>query len=127
MKIYEIINPSIMIEGMVEPNVMMSVQNIIKNGKATNTFEYIVVARLLQLLKNGDFYKESNPLEVNMSTSKDVLDTLRALDPLDMVTVAKQLLDLLISKDKDEFYYLVNPAQEFAEWLKLVRSREAND
>lgn len=127
MKLIELTTPTgIFTEGMVEPNVLLSVRNIVERGKATNTFEYIVMARLLQMLKHGTFYKEANPLEVNMSTSKDVLDTLRNLSDQDMTGVAKIVYDLLLIKDRDAYRDLINPDQDFSAWIKLATSREAN-
>jgi len=130
MKIHEIAkaNPIINESGFVEPNLMMSIQNIVQRGRADNHFEFLVVARLLQLLKLGEFYKTSNPLfDGNISTSKEVLDHLRALPPTEMTAIAMKLLELLRVKDKDALYALANPAQEYLEWLKLFTSREAND
>ena len=129
MKIHEIakVRP-IFSEGVVEPNLMLSVRNIIQRGRADNTFEYIVVARLLQLLKHGDFYKTSNPIfEPNLTTSKQVLDHLRALPPAEMKAIAEKLWGLLQVKDEDALYAYANPTQEYLEWLKLFTSREAND
>lgn len=130
MKIHEIANLKLIVEGgVVEPNALMSVQNIVKNGKATNTFEFIVVARLLQLLKNGNFYKNSNPLfDDHITTSKELMDMLRALPADQMTSLASKLLELLAIKDADAYYYLINPAQEYAIWLRsFYHAREADD
>jgi hypothetical protein len=129
MKIHEIAQARLINEGgVVEPNVMMSVANIIRRGRADNHFEYMVVARLLQFLKMGEFYKNSNPLfDSNVSTSKEVIDMLRALPPAEMTALAIRLYDLLQTKDRDALYALRNPTQEYLEYLKFLQSREAND
>lgn len=129
MKLHEIAKERPLIkEGMVEPNLMMSVENIIKRGHADNTFEYICVARLLQLIKNGNFYKNSNPLfDGNLSTSKELLDHLKAMPAKEMKSLAEKLWGALQLKDKDALAYLANPTQEQIAWLKLFTSREAND
>ena len=82
---------------------------------------------MLQTLKDGTFYKQSNPFEVNMSTSKELLDHLRGLKPEELSSVALRLLDLLSVKDADAYYNLANPAQEYLMWLQLFHSREADD
>jgi hypothetical protein len=129
MKLHEIKNNPIITEGgFVEPNLLMSIKNIINRGRADNTFEYMVVARLLQLIKNGEFYKNSNPVfDSNMSTSKEVMDHLRALPPADMVAIAQKLWGALQVKDKDLLYALANPTQEYMTWIKLYQAHEAND
>lgn len=128
MKICEISRPAISQGNFVEPNLMMSVQNIVNRGRADNHFEFLIVARLLQLLKMGEFYKNSNPLfDGAFSTSKELLDHLRALPPAEMTAIATNLLGLLQVKDLDLLHSFANPAQEYLEWLKLFTSREAND
>lgn len=113
---------------MVEPNVMMSIKNICsRGGKNPNLFELISVCRLLQTLKDGSFYQQSNPFEVNMSTSKELLDLLRAMTPEQLCDTATKLLGLLELKDRDAFAGFANPTQEYASWIKWVHAREATD
>lgn len=113
---------------MADPNVMLSIRNVCqREGKNPNTFELISICRLLQMLKDGSFYKQSNPFEVNLSTSKELMDLLRAMKPDDLCTVAKRLHDLLLVKDADAYYHLRNPDQEYLSWLQWVHHREADD
>ena len=130
MKIEHIISPRLIKEGgMVEPNTLMSIRNVVQRGFANNTFEFVVMTRLLQLLKAGMFYKNSNPLfEPNITTSPELMQLLRAMQPEDIKNLATKLLDLLEIKDADKYYFLVNPAQEYAEWLRwFYHAREATD
>jgi hypothetical protein len=130
MKLYEIAKPYQVISegGFVEPNLMLSVRNIIQRGRADNHFEFMVITRLLQLLQLGQFYKNSNPLfDGNISTNKCILDHLRALPPAQMVAIAQKLWDLLQIKDADSLSAYANPTQEAVEWVKLFTAREAND
>lgn len=112
---------------MVEPNVMLSIANIAKNGKASNTFEYVMLARMLQYLKLGILYKQSNPWEVNITTSPELLALLKTMPDKDVAQVAQRMHEVLTTKNRDDLYYLVNPAQEYLTWLKWVHSREADD
>jgi hypothetical protein len=106
----------------------MSIQNVVnRQGKKPNTFELLMLARLLQMLKDGCFYKNSNPWEVDLSTSKLVLDQLRALQPPELLTVAAKVLALLSVKDQDKFARLTSPEQDFEAWLRLMTQAEAND
>lgn len=113
---------------MADPNVLLSLRNVcMRGGKNPNTFELIAICRLLQMLKNGTFYKQSNPFEVNMSTSKELMDILRAMKPEDLCKLTTKLNELLALKDADAYYNLANPAQEYMMWLQWVHSREADD
>jgi len=129
MKLHEITKARPVIkEGFVEPNLLLSIQNIIKRGRADNTFEYICVARLIQLLHNGDFYKTSNPIfDGNLSTSKELLDHLKALPAPAMKKLAEKLWDILQIKDNDVLSTLANPNQEYLEYLAFICRQEAND
>lgn len=111
-----------------DPNVLLSIRNVCKReGKNPNTFELVAICRMLQMLKDGTFYKQSNPFESNLSTSKELLDILRNMDPSDLCSIAKKLDELLAIKDADAYYNLANPTQEYLIWLNWVRAREAND
>ena len=115
-------------EGHVDPNIIMSVQNIIKKGKADNTVEFIVVSRLLHLLKIGQFYQSSNPLfDANISTSKENLDILRSLPAAMMVSIARQLEQFLYIKDNDLLNKYANPNIDYLEWLQYFNKSEASD
>lgn len=112
----------------MDPNVMLSLRNVCqRGGKNPNTFELVAICRLLQTLKDGCFYKQSNPLEVNMSTSKELMDILRALKPEELCKITTKLNVLLAVKDADAYYGYANPDQEYLMWLQFVQGREAND
>lgn len=128
MKLHEIKHISIVSEGMVEPNLMLSIQNIIKRGHADNNFEFLCLARVIQLLKCGDLYRNSNPLfDGNFSTSKELLDHLRVMPPTEIKDLAEKLLSVLQLKDADVLSSYEHPTQEYLTWLKLFTAREAND
>lgn len=133
MKLYEIALPATgrtqgSTNQMADPNVLMSIKNVCqRGGKNPNTFELVAICRMLQMLKNGTFYKQSNPFEVNLSTSKELMDILRAMKPEDLCKVAGKLSELLAVKDADAYYNLANPTQEYLMWLQWVHSREADD
>lgn len=118
-------------EGRMDPNVVLSLQNVVKAGKITNTFEKICMARLLEFFKNGNFYRggtnENNFFDPFTSTSKELLDTIQHLEAKDAVALATKLLELCYVKDRDMLASYCNATQENIAWIKFVTSREAND
>lgn len=126
MKLYDIVKPALQ-EGRVDPNVTLSLANIVRFGKVGDTFQAIVLARLLEFFKNGSFYKENNFFDPFTSTSKELLDTIRNLQPSDAVALAQKMQELLAIKDKDLLYTYANPTQENIAWIKWATSRESND
>lgn len=130
MKLFEIATPKLMNEGMVEPNVLLSLRNVVARGKlTTNYFEPMIMARLLQMLKNGTFYSEPNPLEVNLSTCGELIAYLKGLDAKHLTQIATELLALLQMKDADCCAKYHDPQSEYSwiNWLDLFRAREATD
>jgi hypothetical protein len=134
MRIHEIAPSRVtseLTEGRVDPNVVLSLQNVVKAGKITNTFEKICMARLIEFFKNGSFYRggtnENNFFDPFVSTSKELLDTIQNLDAKDACALAAKLLELCFIKDRDMLAHYCNNTQETLAWIKFVTSREAND
>lgn len=125
MKIYEIKSPVVFTEGIVEPNALLSVRNVVERGKATNTFEFVVLTRLLQMLKCGTLSSES-PIQSHMSTSKELIDLLRSMNPKDLTEIARMLLTMLETQELGS-RNLCCPDMGYQEWINLYRSREATD
>ncbi len=126
MKLKEL-KPSVLDEGMVEPNVMMSIENIVARGYANNTFEYICLVRLLQMMHNGTFYKEPNILSANLSTSAEGMAELRKMAPEEIKKLAEKVLALLVVKDEDLLNRSADNTKEFLVWLDLYRKSGANE
>lgn len=114
-------------EGRVDPNALLSLEQIIKGGKATETMQFIVLARLIEFFKSGRFYKETNFYDPFLSTSGELLKQLRALKPDEQVELATKLRAMCDIKDKDFLYTYVNPNQEALMWIQWATKREAND
>lgn len=126
MNLHELYSKPLITEGAVEPNVMLSVSNLVaRGGKNPNTFELMVIARMLQMMENGTFYKETNPLESNLSTSKYVIDALRACSADQLAQVAGHVYRALTVKDGSSPYCV--PGRCALDWIKYFTSREATD
>jgi 2-phospho-L-lactate transferase/gluconeogenesis factor (CofD/UPF0052 family) len=127
MKLKQIKPTPIICEGRVDPNIMMSIQNVIKDGQITDTFQAVMMVRILEMLKYGDFYNQQNFWEVTMPTQKELLDHVRGLEPAMQVKLAEKFLNALIMKDEDLLFKYVNTTQGLDEWIAEYTAREAND
>lgn len=114
-------------EGHVDPNVMLSLHQIIKAGRAHETMQFIVLARMVEFFKSGRLYKETNFYDPFMSTSGELLKQLKAMKPEEHVALAQKLLDLLEIKDRDLLSPYINPEQEALLWIQAATKKEAND
>lgn len=111
-------------EGRVDPNVLLSLQNIIKAGKAHETMQFIVLARLIDFFKTGRFYKETNFYDVFLDTSPEVLKTVKDMKAEDQVKLAQKLLGMCEIKDKDLLASFANPTQEAIAWINFITAHE---
>ena len=134
MKLKELKNISLLKEGRVDPNVLLSISNIIKNNKVTDSFQYLMLYRIIEMIKFGKFYNEpnfyrtpaTNPL-VNIPTQVEILNTLRSMTQPDLVLLSTKFYEMLISKNLDELSSYCNVNQGLMDWINFVNSKEAID
>lgn len=130
MKLLEL-NPgplyALLSEGRVDPNVMLSIRNVIRDGKITDHFQTGMLARIVEMMKTGQFYKETNFWEwQRLPTPKEIIDTLRALPSDVLVPFVQKVYEALLVKDQDKFYQFVNPTQELLTWIYVVAGVDAS-
>lgn len=122
------LNSSPLLEGRVDPNVLLSIDNLIATqGTKTNTFQLLMVARIVAGLKGGYFYKDNNYWESLYSVSSEMMNMLRAMPPEELFGLAVSIRDVLEIKDKDTLYTYANPEQETLSYMKWLLSRKRAD
>jgi hypothetical protein len=122
MKIHEITEAA-----HVEINALMSLQNLVKrNGKNRNTFELIIVARFLQLLKDGKFWNEDNPAwSQSLSTNAELMHLLRTIDDTQLALIAAKVL--MQVQNKGDYSAYAGASSSYVDWMNLYTAREATD
>jgi hypothetical protein len=121
MKLNEIIptNQSPLItEGHVDPNTLMSLDNIIRDGKVTDTMQNLYLAKMIEMLKFNNFQRISNWNEIQ--TPSKIMTFVKNLPASEAVEMAKKFKELLYVKDLDLLNKFYNPQLELAMWQKLV-------
>lgn len=122
------LNSSPLLEGRVDPNVLLSIDNLIATqGTKSNTFQLLMVARIVAGLKGGYFYKDTNYWESLYSVSSEMMNMLRAMPPEELFSLAVSIRDVLEIKDKDTLYTYANPEQETLSYMKWLLSRKRAD
>ena len=136
MKLYELKRELFLVlkEGRVDPNVLLSISNIIKNGKANDMFQYLMMYRIIEMLKYGDFCKNANFYmtpnnyeQVMIPTQVEIISLLKSLPAETMVQLATKFHNLLSSKNVDELSQYMNINQSVIDWINYVIRKEAND
>ena len=121
MKLNELISlnqaPSLL-EGHVDINVLMSIDNIIRDGKVTNSVQNIQIARMIEMLKYGNFQKISNWNEVE--TPASIMEYVKKLPADQAVSLAKRFKEILYVKDLDLLNKWYDPQLELAAWQKFI-------
>ena len=125
---------NIIIEGRVDPNILLSIRNIVRDGKATDNFQYLMLYRIIEMLKYGQFYKESNFFKpsdsknkVSIPSQKEIIDLLRSLSPEEITLLATKFFNLLSLKNTNQIDQLINIEQSASDWIAYVISKEAAD
>jgi len=125
MKLKELISlnevPSLM-EGKVDINTLMSIDNIIRDGKVTNLVQNVQLARMIEMLKYGNFQKLQNWNEVE--TPAKIMEFVKKLPAHEAVDLAKKFKDLLYVKDLDLLNKFYDPQLELAMWQRFVCSHQ---
>ncbi len=124
MKLKEIFSntPSKIFEGQVDINTLMSIDNIIRDGKITNNLQNLQLARMIEMLKYNNFQKLSNWNEVE--TPAAIMQYVKNLSSEDVVCLAKKFKELLYIKDKDILNKYYDPKLELAIWQKFLLGQD---
>ena len=109
-------------EGQVDINILMSIDNIIRDGKVTNNLQNVQLCRMIEMLKYGNFQKLQNWNEVQ--TPAKIMEYVKALPSHEAVDLAKKFKDLLYVKDKDLLNKFYDPQLELAMWQRFVCSHQ---
>ena len=107
-----------LMEGRVDPNIIMNIDAMVSAGKVTNRIQYIIIAKIMEMLKYGNFYHSSNFNEIE--TPKQLLDHVRAMPDQELVKLATSFRELLHVKDLDLLGKYANPTQPLADWIRYV-------
>lgn len=123
MKLNEIISTNqTLLEGHVDINTLMSIDNIIRDGKVTNLVQNVQLARMIEMLKYGNFQKLQNWNEVQ--TPAKIMEYVKNLPAQDAVELAKKFKELLYVKNLDLLNKFYDPQLELAMWQKFVLSHQ---
>jgi hypothetical protein len=120
MKLREVIptNQISLSEGQVDPSILMNMDNIIRDGKVTNNMQNIYMARMIEMLKFGNFQKTSNWNEVE--TPASIMQYVKKLPAHEAVELAKRFKEILYVKDLDLLNKWYDPKLEMAAWQKFI-------
>ena len=109
-------------EGRVDPNVLMSVDNIIRDGGITNGYQITIMSKIIETIKLGDFYTLSNWNEV--TSPSDILTYVKNLPAETIVQMAIQFKVMLQTKDTLSISRYCNPQMALTDWTNFVLRKQ---
>jgi hypothetical protein len=126
MKLTDITTVEVLAEGHVEPNALLALQHVAERGRITNAFEMLVLGKFAQLVKNGDFYNEANPLfTTKVSISPALVAAIKTLKPEELQAFASNIYNVAACKNGPG--PTAAPLLSPTDWIKLYTAREATD
>jgi hypothetical protein len=101
----------------------LTLQEVIRDGDATNHYQIYVLALLSRAFKDGHKY-DGGPMDVptlsSDATSVAVIEAIKSLSPADKVTLATHLLSCI----SDGSSPLNSPEMTSTDWIKFVLQRQ---
>lgn len=106
-------------EGRVDPNILLNIDFLVRDGKVTSNTQYFILAKMCEMLKYGEYWKDSNWFAVE--TPADIIAEVKALPVDQLVELAKQFRHLLFVKDQDILNKLAGqPEMSMLDWIGYV-------
>lgn len=113
-------------EGVIPVHVTMLLEQVIRDGKVTNNVQHFVLAGLIEMFKNGGPYRW--PRELNtyeMTTSADLIESVKTLAPEQAVQISSWLLGALHrTASYESSPYAATKPMSTVEWVQWVLSRQ---
>lgn len=104
--------------------VDLTLQEIVKNGKITNPYQTLVMARVAEFFKNGlksaDHHFENPVLPGSEATSSAARTFIETLDPIDQVELAEYLLWCLSAGE----CLLHNQKLDTIDWMRFIIQKQ---
>ncbi len=114
-------------EAVIPIHIVMTMEQILRDGKITNNVQYYIMGALIEMFKNGGptrWPRDLNPY--SMTTSYELIESIRGLSPKDQVDAAAWLLNELhrpVDFETNPRAYC-NPQMGTEEWLRFVLQRQ---
>lgn len=113
-------------EGVIPVHVSMTLAQVVKDGKVTNPVQHFVLAGLVEMFKSGGPYRwprDINPYEI--STSAEVIESIKSLSDQEATSIAAWLLDSLqFPAGFETNPYGCHPHNTVAEWVRWVTRKQ---
>jgi hypothetical protein len=116
-------------EGVIPVHITMTLEQIVRDHKITNPVQYFVMGALVEMFKNGGPTRWPRDLNAySMTTSAELIDTLKGLTEADHVGMAVWLLNELqrpVNFETNPYAVHCNPQMGPLEWMRFVLQRQA--
>ena len=113
-----------MFEGQGPVPAMLTLDEIIRDGKVTNPYQTFVLGQLSEFFKNGlksAALQLENPIDFeSRATHTEVVNSLKALSPENQVQLAQYLKDCISAGESA----LKEPKSTVVDWIRYVLQKQ---
>ena len=114
-------------EGVIPCHILMTLEQIIRDGKVTNNVQNFIVAAMIEMFKNGGPTRWPRDLNAyEMSTSAELIEAVKQFTPEDAVGISVWLLNELqrtANFETNPCAY-ANPQLDPVAWLRYVLKKQ---
>lgn len=119
-----------LMEGVIPPQISMTLEQVIRDGKVTNNVQYFIIAGLVEMFKNGG--PSRWPRDINsypMSTSAAIIEEVKELQEEDAVNISIWLLNELqglatFESNPHAAVDYFHPQMGITQWMELVTKKQ---
>lgn len=112
-------------EGVIPTHLSMTLDQIIANGKITNSVQVFTLGGLISMFKDGGPLRWPRDLNAySMTTSSDIIDAVKGLSDNEAVELATWLCSELIKPVEFETNPACSPQVDVCQWIKYVLKKQ---
>jgi len=112
-------------EGVIPAHIEMTLQQVVNDGKVTNSVQTYIIAGLVCMFKDGGPAQWPRDLNsYSMITNSDIIDAVKGFSDTESVDISTWLLQKLAIQASFESCPYAKPALGPQEWVRWVLSKQ---
>ncbi len=112
-------------EGEIPVHLTMTLEQVIRDGKVTNSVQNYVLGALIEMFKNGGPHRWPRDLNAySMTTSSELIEQVKQITAEDAVAISQWLLVELYSTTAYENNPYASPQSDVVGWMRYVLKRQ---
>jgi len=112
-------------EGVIPVHITMTLEQVVRDGKITNSVQTYIMAAMIEMFKNGGPTRWPRDLNAyEMATSADLIEAVKNFAAADQVGISVWLINELQRPVAFETQPYCNPQANVVEWMRYVLKKQ---